>query len=123
LGQPRSPGPERLYFWFGEPIGTVRFGGRYDDTAAARALRDEVKQAILVGIQFLRDERDQDPNRGLSAPLWRRSAYRIACLREEAPSRPSPEATSGNRRSLVSVRDPHHANRVMTAHPPASERL
>ena len=38
--------------------------GRYDD-AAAHALRDEVKRAILLGIQFLRDERDRDPDRGL----------------------------------------------------------
>ena len=36
---------------------------------AARALRDEVKQAILVGIQFLRDERDQDPHRSLLSRL------------------------------------------------------
>ena len=43
--------------------------GRYDDTAAARALRDEVKRSILVGIQFLRDERDRDPNRSLLARL------------------------------------------------------
>ncbi len=72
VGPTAVPRPERLYFWFGEPIGTVRFGGRYDDTAAARALRDEVKRAILVGIQFLRDERDEDPNRGLFARLRRR---------------------------------------------------
>jgi 1-acyl-sn-glycerol-3-phosphate acyltransferase len=59
------PRLDRLYFWFGEPIATARFRRRQDRTAAARALRDEVKQAVLLGIQFLRDERDQDPNRGL----------------------------------------------------------
>ena len=34
------------------------------------AMRSE--QAILTGIQFLRDERDQDPNRGLIPRLRRR---------------------------------------------------
>jgi 1-acyl-sn-glycerol-3-phosphate acyltransferase len=65
VGLTPIPRPERLYFWFHEPIDSSRFGSRYDDTGAARALRDEVKLAILTGIQFLRDERDQDPNRGL----------------------------------------------------------
>jgi 1-acyl-sn-glycerol-3-phosphate acyltransferase len=69
VGVTPIPRPERLYFWFGEPIETTRFGGRGDDTAAARELRDEVKQTILLGIQFLRDERDQDPKRGLLARL------------------------------------------------------
>jgi 1-acyl-sn-glycerol-3-phosphate acyltransferase len=66
------PRPERLYFWIGEPIDTARFGGRYGDTAAACELRDEVKRAVLLGIQFLRDERDLDPNRGLLARLRHR---------------------------------------------------
>jgi 1-acyl-sn-glycerol-3-phosphate acyltransferase len=69
LGPTPIPRPERLYFWFGEPIDTTRYGGCYEDTAAAQALRDEVKQAILGGIQFLRDERDTDPNRSLVARL------------------------------------------------------
>ena len=69
IGWAPIPRPERLYFWFGEPIETRHYGGHYDDTAAARALRDEVKRSILVGIQFLRDERDRDPNRSLLARL------------------------------------------------------
>jgi 1-acyl-sn-glycerol-3-phosphate acyltransferase len=73
LGPTPIPRPERLYFWFGERIDTSRYGGRYEDTAAAQALRDEVKQAILVGIQFLRDERDADPNRSLVARLTGRA--------------------------------------------------
>ena len=72
VGLTPIPRPERLYFWFGEPIDSARFGSRYDDTGAARALRDQVKQAVLGGIQLLRDERDQDPNRGLVARLRRR---------------------------------------------------
>jgi len=67
IGLTPLPRLDRLYFWFGEPIDAGRFGTRFDDTPAARALRDEVKQAILAGIQFLRDERDQDPNRSLFA--------------------------------------------------------
>jgi 1-acyl-sn-glycerol-3-phosphate acyltransferase len=69
VGLTPIPRPARLYFWFGEPIDSTRFGNRFDDTAAACALRDEVKQAILVGIQLLRDERDQDPNRSLPSRL------------------------------------------------------
>ncbi len=64
VGLTGIPRPERLYFWFGEPIDTTRFAGQNDDTAA-RAVRDETKQAILAGIQFLRDERDKDPDRDL----------------------------------------------------------
>jgi 1-acyl-sn-glycerol-3-phosphate acyltransferase len=72
FGPTAIPRPERLYFWFGEPIDPRSFGRRYDDTAAARALRDQVKGDILSGIQFLRDERDQDPDRGLLRRLIRR---------------------------------------------------
>ena len=70
VGLTAIPRPERLYFSFGEPIGTTRFTGRHDDTAA-RTIRDEVEQAVLAGIQFLRDERDQDPNRDPAKRLLR----------------------------------------------------
>jgi 1-acyl-sn-glycerol-3-phosphate acyltransferase len=43
FGPTAIPRPERLYFWFGEPIDSRLFGRRHDDTAAARALRDEVR--------------------------------------------------------------------------------
>lgn len=65
VGLTPIPRPERLYFWFGEPIDPVSFASRADESAAARAVRDDVKRAILEGIQFLRDERDQDPHRSL----------------------------------------------------------
>jgi 1-acyl-sn-glycerol-3-phosphate acyltransferase/ketosteroid isomerase-like protein len=68
IGPTALPRPERLYFWFGEPIDTTRFAGRYDDDAV-RALRDETKRAVEDGIKFLRTERDADPNRGLAARL------------------------------------------------------
>jgi 1-acyl-sn-glycerol-3-phosphate acyltransferase len=69
VGVTPIPRPERLYFWFGEPIDTRGRGTGWEDTAAARELRDEVRGAVLDGIQFLRDERDQDPNRGLLSRL------------------------------------------------------
>lgn len=69
VGPTPIPRLERLYFRFDEPIDATRFGGRFDDTEAARALRDEVKQAILLSIQVLRDERDQDPHHSLVSRL------------------------------------------------------
>jgi len=65
IGPTLIPRPERLYFWFGEPIDTVRFDGRADDDDAARQLRDEVRRAVQSGIEFLLAERDADPQRGL----------------------------------------------------------
>ncbi len=73
IGLTPIPRLDRLYFWLGEPIDSAHFGRRPDDTTAARALRDEVKHAILTGIQFLRDERDQDPHRGLTSRLLHRA--------------------------------------------------
>ena len=73
VGLTPLPRPQRLYFWFDEPIDSTRFGSRFDDTAGARALRDDAKNAILAGIQFLRDQRDLDPNRDGMARLRRRT--------------------------------------------------
>jgi 1-acyl-sn-glycerol-3-phosphate acyltransferase len=70
VGVTAIPRPERLYFWFGEPIDTTGLAGQDDDTAA-RAVRDEVKQSVIAGIQFLRDERDKDPYRDLTKRLLR----------------------------------------------------
>ena len=72
VGLTGIPRPERLYFWFGEPIDTTRFAG-HDIDPAARAVRDEVKQAVQAGIQFLHDERDHDPDRALVKRLLRRA--------------------------------------------------
>jgi 1-acyl-sn-glycerol-3-phosphate acyltransferase len=71
VGLTPIPRPERLYFWFGEPIDTTRFAGHDIDTAA-RAVRDEVRQSVKAGIQFLHDERDHDPDRALVRRLRRR---------------------------------------------------
>ena len=72
VGLTPIPRPERLYFWFGEPIETTRFAGHDIDTTA-RTVRDEVKQAVKAGIQFLHDEREHDPDRPLVKRLLRPS--------------------------------------------------
>jgi 1-acyl-sn-glycerol-3-phosphate acyltransferase len=72
VGLTPVPRPERLYFWFGEPIQTTAYARRRDSEAAARALRDEVKAAIEGGIAFLHDERENDPHRGLLPRVRRR---------------------------------------------------
>jgi 1-acyl-sn-glycerol-3-phosphate acyltransferase len=69
VGPTPVPRPERLYFWFGDPIDTARFAGRHDDDAAARAVRDEVRAAVQDGIAFLQAQRDADPRRGLPGRL------------------------------------------------------
>ena len=58
--------PERLYFWFGEPIDTARFDGRAEDDDAARRVRNEVRMAVQSGIEFLSAEREADPRRGVT---------------------------------------------------------
>jgi 1-acyl-sn-glycerol-3-phosphate acyltransferase len=67
IGPTPLPRPERLYFWFGEPIDTTRYAAAGDD--GARALRDEVRAAVEHGIAFLHQERDKDPNRALAKRL------------------------------------------------------
>src|SRR5271166_2586950 len=73
VGPTLLPHPERLYFWFGEPIDASRFAGRHDDEAA-RTVRNEVKRAVEDGIDFLLDEREADPRRPLRKRLLSRNA-------------------------------------------------
>lgn len=68
LGPTPFPRPERLYFWFGEPIETERFSTA-EGHASARELRDEVRDAVENGILRLLQERKADPRRGLRARL------------------------------------------------------
>jgi 1-acyl-sn-glycerol-3-phosphate acyltransferase len=72
VGPTLLPHPERLYFWFGEPIDTTRFAGRQDDDEAARAVGNEVKRAVEGGIDFLLAERETDPRRPLRKRLLSR---------------------------------------------------
>jgi 1-acyl-sn-glycerol-3-phosphate acyltransferase len=69
IGLTLLPRPERLYFWFGEPVDTSRHGGAGDDDAAAREVRDKVKAAVEGGIQTLLSARERDPHRRLLARL------------------------------------------------------
>lgn len=71
VGPTPLPRPERLYFWFGEPIDTTRFEGCAGDDEAARALRDEVRAAVEHGIELLHEERERDPDRSLTSRLRR----------------------------------------------------
>lgn len=57
IGPTPIPRPQRLYFWFGEPIRTRRWAGLEEDVKAQRAVRDQVKDAIESGIEFLLAER------------------------------------------------------------------
>jgi 1-acyl-sn-glycerol-3-phosphate acyltransferase len=72
IGPTMVPRPERLYFWFGQPIDTARLEGRGADDDAARRLRDEVKAAVEGGIATLQAERERDPQRGLARRLMHR---------------------------------------------------
>jgi 1-acyl-sn-glycerol-3-phosphate acyltransferase/ketosteroid isomerase-like protein len=70
IGPTVFPRPERLYFWFGQPVDTSRYGGGAADDAAARAVRDEVRGEVETGIQILLAERERDPHRRLLTRLW-----------------------------------------------------
>ncbi len=69
VGASPIPRPERLYFWFGQPIDTERFRHRPEQDNAPQRLRDEVEQGVLEGIGFLLAEREADPHHGLRARL------------------------------------------------------
>ena len=64
IGLTPIPRPERLYFWFGEPISTVEYDGVADEDNA-RELRARTAAAIEGGLDFLFDERENDPERSL----------------------------------------------------------
>lgn len=65
IGLTPFPRPERQYYWFGEPIPTEAVQGRQDDDAVVRAVREQVKQAVEQGMEFLLAERDNDPHRSV----------------------------------------------------------
>jgi len=69
IGPTLLPHPERLYFWFGEPIETTRLAGRSGDDARVRATRDKVRLMVQEGIAFLLAEREADPRRELRRRL------------------------------------------------------
>jgi 1-acyl-sn-glycerol-3-phosphate acyltransferase len=74
IGPTPVPRPERLYFWFGEPIDPTPFGSSGDDDEAAQALREEVGARIEDGLDALLVRRGRDPRRALLSRLLRADA-------------------------------------------------
>jgi 1-acyl-sn-glycerol-3-phosphate acyltransferase len=64
IGLTPIPRPERLYFWFGEPISTLEYEGVADEDNA-RDLRARTAASIEAGLDFLFEEREKDPQRSL----------------------------------------------------------
>ncbi|GAA2436512.1 lysophospholipid acyltransferase family protein [Mycolicibacterium llatzerense] len=64
IGLTPIPRPDRLYFWFGEPISTAEYDGVAHEESA-RELRTRTAAAIEGGLDFLRAEREADPERSL----------------------------------------------------------
>ena len=73
IGPTPIPRPQRLYFWFGEPIRTRRWDGLADDKKTQRYVRDQVKEAVEGGIEFLLAERKRDPGRSFAGRILRRT--------------------------------------------------
>jgi 1-acyl-sn-glycerol-3-phosphate acyltransferase len=55
------PRPDRLYFRFGAPLPTTRWGGRADDAAAVADCRELVKAGVESHLQYLLALREFDP--------------------------------------------------------------
>jgi len=64
IGLTPVPRPERLYFWFGEPISTLEYAGVADEKNA-QELKARTAASIEGGLNFLFDEREKDPDRSL----------------------------------------------------------
>ncbi|OMC57050.1 hypothetical protein A5747_04420 [Mycobacterium sp. IS-836] len=64
IGLTPVPRPERLYFWFGEPISTREYDGVANEDNA-QDLRARTAASIEGGLDFLFAEREEDPERSL----------------------------------------------------------
>ena len=71
------PRIERQYFLFDAPIRTDRVRGRHDDPEVCFALRTQVRSAVELGIQRLREVREADPERYPVQRLLRRLAAKV----------------------------------------------
>lgn len=67
IGPTLLPRPERLYYWFGEPIEPAEFGDDPDDEVALAKLRDAARDALSAGISELLALRQRDPRRNPSS--------------------------------------------------------
>jgi 1-acyl-sn-glycerol-3-phosphate acyltransferase len=65
VGPTVIPRPQRFYFYFAPPIETAHLCGRERDDAAVFAVREQVRDAIEAGLEFLLSERRRDPKRRL----------------------------------------------------------
>lgn len=74
IGLTPIPRPERLYFWFGEPISTLEYGGVADEH---NALESKARTAASIegGLDFLFDEREKDPDRSLLKRLTKTDSH------------------------------------------------
>jgi 1-acyl-sn-glycerol-3-phosphate acyltransferase len=70
IGLSPLPRPERFYFHFGEPIETAHLEGKSDDAAAVFTVREQVREAVEAGIEFLLAERANDPQRSFLNRLF-----------------------------------------------------
>lgn len=84
IGLTPIPRPERLYFWFGDPIETraMRFG---ESEGSARRLRDRAKEEVENGIDTLLREREADPERGVMRRL-RKAGERLPRIADTDPN-------------------------------------
>ena len=54
---------QNIYFWFGTPISTTQYNGDYTNDTYAKQVRDQVKSAVELGIQQMKQQQQNDPNR------------------------------------------------------------
>lgn len=67
IGPTLLPRPERLYYWFGDPIDPAEFGDDPDDDVAVRKFRDAARDELTRGISELLALRETDPRRNPSS--------------------------------------------------------
>lgn len=89
LGPTPLPRPQRIYGRLARPVDASAFGSSWDDTDAARALRNEVRSAVQAGIADLQRERRRDPARRLG-PRLRGEARRLTRAQSAALRRMLP---------------------------------
>lgn len=63
IGPTLLPRPERLYYWFGDPIEPSDYGDDPDNDVAIRKLRDAARDELSRGISELLAIRRRDPRR------------------------------------------------------------
>lgn len=67
IGPTLIPRPERLYYYFGQPIDTAAFGDDPGNEVAVSKLRDAARDEVARGIAELLDLREHDPHRNPAA--------------------------------------------------------